>query len=127
MTGVNQSPKLYFMMTRQDVPTATIVLDSRDVAIPQATWELAQIEIHNLRQLVGVVRINCQLAQRNTLTCEEAVQRNLKAIADQQATQFQAFRNVFASIDPGSRRLSRCQSVTGRVLPRSRTRVMTVL
>ena len=71
--------------------------DTRTVAIPRATWDLAQIEIHNLRQLVGVVLMNCQLAQRDTQSFEEAVSRSLAAITDQHATQYEAFRRQFGS------------------------------
>ena len=67
------------------------------VAIPRHTWKLSQIETHTLRQLVGVVLINCQLAQRGTLTDAEAVQRCLEAIVTQQTAQYEAFRTLFAS------------------------------
>jgi hypothetical protein len=70
---------------------------SEPVAIPRHTWELSQLEIHNLRQLVGVVLINCQLAQRGTLTEAEAVRRSVSAIATQQASQHEAFRILFGS------------------------------
>jgi hypothetical protein len=73
------------------------MLDTETVVIPRNTWELAQIEIHNLRQLVGVVLIHCQLAQRGGEGFEQAVCQSLNAIRNQRATQYEAFRSQFAS------------------------------
>jgi hypothetical protein len=70
--------------------------NSDHLAVPRRTWELEQIEIHNLRQLIGVVQINCQLAERRTLTYEDAARRNLAAIQNQQMRQYEAFIKMFA-------------------------------
>ena len=85
------------VVPQQELETHHLPDTGEPVAIPRHTWELSQIEIHNLRQLVGVVLINCQLAQRGTLTDADAVRRSLSAIITQQASQFEAFRILFAS------------------------------
>ena len=47
--------------------------------------------------LVGVVLVNCQLAEHDTQSFEEAVSRSLAAITDEHATQYEAFRRQFGS------------------------------
>jgi hypothetical protein len=84
-------------VTQHRRATPSLSHAAEPVSIPRHTWELSQIESHHLRQLVGVVLINCQLAQRGTIANAAAVEHSLHAIIAQQATQREAFRTLFGS------------------------------